>query len=548
MKQKKWIIARQKSDNIIEQVLANRQIPKAEWPSFLKPDFKAGVHDPYLLPDMEKAVGRIVSAAEKQETIGIFADYDADGIPAAAVLSEILETKLGLKTLVYIPTRQEGYGLNQIGIDWLKQSGAKLIITADLGVREIKNTEYVKKCGLDMIITDHHEPGEVLPKPLALINPKLKNSRYPFRELSGGGVVFKLVQALAKKFPQITDADLKWLLDLVGITTICDVVPLIDENRIFAKFGLIVLAKTRRVGLKKLYQAARIDAQKINTYTVGFQIGPRLNAPGRMGQTTESFKLLRSENENEALKLALRLDQINRNRQAKLEEILYEAEEKILKNKLNEKKVILLVESGWASGLIGLVAGKIVEKYNRPTVILEKGELESRGSARSIDNFNLVEALENASDLLKNFGGHTKAAGLTVENKNLEAFYDRLLATAEEKLKDEDLIPKVYIDAVLAPKDLSLGLYCEVTKLEPFGLGNPRPIFVLENVALENLRTLGENNKHLRFRVGETGAIAFGWGEALAELKDKKVDLAFSLDEDSWDGTKKLQLKIIDLK
>lgn len=543
---KKWIIAEKKSDDIVKQVLINRQIKPKDWSNFLNPDF-GNLHDPYLLSGMKQAVERIKKAVKLGDTIGIFADYDADGIPAAALLSEIIENKLKLKTVTYIPTRREGYGLNKKGIDYLKKEGSALIITADLGIREIKNTEYVKKLGLDIIITDHHEPGETLPKSLALINPKIKKSQYPFRELSGCGVVFKLIQALTKEFPQIKESDLKWALDLVGISTICDVVPLIDENRIFAKFGLVVLAKTKRLGLRKLYQAAAIDPQKIDTYIVGFQIGPRLNAPGRMDHTNESFVLLRSKDPSQASDLAFRLDKINLKRQEKLEEILKEADARIQKEKLNEKKVILLADQDWTAGLIGLVAGRLTEKYNRPTVILEKEKIFSRGSARSIDNYNIVEVLEDTGNLLESFGGHAKAAGLTVKNNHLSALYDELLRLADIKLSDNDLIPKIKIDAIIDFKNLNLSLFDQIKKLEPFGLGNARPVFALKNIKPENLRTIGVGGAHLKFKIANIDAIGFGFGHLLRDIAQRSIDLAFSLDENFWDNKRSLQLKIVDL-
>ncbi len=544
---KKWIVAPEKSNDIIEQVLINRNIPKKDWEDFLEPDFRK-LYDPYLLSGMKKAVERIKKAVEGQEIVGIFADYDADGIPAAALLTDILENKLNLTTAVYIPTRREGYGLNNKGIDYLQKEGAKLIITADLGIREIANTKYIKQLGLDLIITDHHEPGDQLPEPFALINPKLKNSRYPFRELSGGGVVFKLIQALAKEFPQIKEADLKWALDLVGITTICDVVPLVCENRIFAKFGLKVLEKTKRIGLQKLYQAAQIDSQKIDTYTVGFQIGPRINAPGRMDHTNESFMLLKSNDPRQAAELATRLDKINRDRQAQLEEILLEAEKRIVKGKLYDKKVIMLSDKSWTAGLIGLVAGKITEKYSRPCIILEEGEEISKGSARSIDNYNIVEVLQESSHLLKTFGGHAKAAGLTIENKHLSALYDKLLQIADTRLTADDLVLKIKIDAVLEAQDLSLSLFDKIKQLEPFGLGNPRPVFAIKNVKAENLRTIGQEGKHLKFNIDNISAIGFSLGHLIDEIQNKNLDLAFTIDEDSWDGRRKIQLKIVDIK
>jgi len=417
---RRWIVRDRKSQDIIKQILINRQIPKTDWLAFLHPDFYNGLHNPYLLPGMRLAVNRIEQAIKDRQKIGIFADYDADGIPGAALLADILENKLHIQTVTYIPTRREGYGLNKKGLDYLKKAGANLIITVDLGVRNIKEIDYARKIGLNVIITDHHEPGDKLPKSLALINPKIEQSKYPFRELSGGGVVFKLIQALSKKVKGITEADLKWALDLVAITAICDVVPLIDENRIFAKFGLLVLGKSRRMGLKRLYKIAQIDPAKIDTHTVGFQIGPRLNAPGRMDHTNESFELLRSTDPILARNLAVKLDEINRRRQTQLDQAVTEAETEILKNKLSDKKIIFLSSAKWSSGIVGLIAGKIMEKFNRPTIFFEKGEEFSKGSARSIDQYNIVKALEEANDLLENFGGHVKAAGLTVKNQNLK--------------------------------------------------------------------------------------------------------------------------------
>ena len=546
---KKWIIEPKKTNEIVEQILINRKIAKIDWPDFLKPEFSK-LYDPYLLNDMEKAVERLQKAFENKETVGIFADYDADGIPAAALLSTILEDKLGLKTVTYIPTRSDGYGLNKNGIDYLRKSGATLLITADLGIREIENTEYAQKIGFDVIITDHHEPGGRLPKPFALINPKLKNSQYPFRELSGGGVIFKYIQALAKKFKQITENDLKWCLDLVSITTICDVVPLIGENRIFAKFGLFVLVKTKRIGLQELYKVANISIPKINTYSVGFQIGPRLNAPGRMNHANESFLLLTTKENSVARKLATDLDRINRTRQLKLDEILVETEKKIEIKKLYKNKVIILSSEKWSTGLIGLVAGKIVEKYNRPTLIFEKGIKFSKGSMRSIDNFNTVEMLEKAKSLIENFGGHAKAAGLTIKNENLKKLNKKLLEIADKYLTEEDLEIKINIDAEIKLDEIDLNLIRKLIYLEPFGLGNPRPVFIVKNIKIENQRLVG-GDKHLSFKIKQASgrelrAVYFNQNKLLEN--QKPFDLVCYLEENVWNGKSYPQLKVIDAK
>jgi len=541
---KKWIVLPQKSDDIIEQILLNRKIKKPDWASFLNPDFEK-LFDPFLLKGMKEAVQRIEQAYQQKEIIGIFGDYDADGIPGTALLYEYL-IKIGFNVHVYIPSREQGYGLNREGIEVLKKEGVSVLVAIDLGIRNFEEVEEAKKNGLAVIILDHHEVVGKMPRAI-ILNPKQKGETYPFRELAATGVVFKFIQALNRRLKKVPENYLKWTLDLVAISTICDVVPLVSENRIFAKFGLIVLKKTKNLGLGSLCQQAAISPENIDTYSVGFQIGPRLNAPGRMDHANESFYLLTSKNKKEANVLAEKLDLINRARQNELERVLKEAKTKVSRDGLAKKKIILVEGKNWPPGIVGLVAGKLMEEFARPVIVFEEKEGKLRGSARSIDAYNMVEALDEAKEYLLKYGGHKRAAGLSLELEHLSNLYDKLLEIAESKLKAEDLVPKITIDAKVNLADLSLKFLDEIRKLEPHGLGNPRPVFLLEDVVVSDVRTVGKENNHLKFKAGDLAAIGFDLGEMAKNLVDgSKADLVFTLDEDNWDGRRKVQLKVLD--
>lgn len=544
---KRWLILPKKSPDAIEQLLLNRKIKKEDWASFLKPDFEKGLHDPFLMKGMRETVERILQSIKSKEKIGLFGDYDADGIPGTVLLYETLKY-LGSDVKIFIPSREQGYGLNKEGIDIFKKEKVTLMITVDLGVRNIDEINYARQKQIETIVIDHHEVSKNLPNCL-ILDPKQRDDHYPFKELAATGLVFKLLQALAKRISKINVAYLKWSLDLVAISTICDVVPLIAENRVFAKWGLIVLQKTKRIGLQELYKKAAIEPENIDTYSVGFQIGPRLNAPGRMDQANESFYLLTTKNHREASELAEKLDKINRRRQAELDRVLKEAREKVCRDGLDKKKVILVDGKNWPHGIIGLVAGKLMEEFARPVIVCERREKDLRGSARSIDAYNIIEALDFSKEYLLRYGGHKRAAGLTLELEHLSNLYDKLLEIAESKLKDEDLVPKITVDAKININDINRQLLNNVQKFEPFGLGNPRPVFMMEQAEISQVRTVGKEGKHLKMRVGEIDTIGFDLGEWAGKLEDdKKIDLVFTIDEDSWDGRSKIQLKILDIK
>jgi len=544
---KRWKILPKKSDDLIEQLLINRKIKKEDWPSFLNPDFEKNLFNPFLMKGMKEAVKRILQAISGREIIGLFGDYDADGIPGTALLFNLFKY-LGIKTFVYIPSRKQGYGLNNEGIEYFLLNKVNLIITVDLGVRNIKEIEYAQKLRMEVIVFDHHEVSKKLPRCI-IVDPKQGGDKYPFRELAATGVVFKLLQALSKHIPKISQNYLKWSLDLVAISTICDIVPLISENRIFTKFGLIVLKKTKHIGLKTLYQKAMITPEKINTYAVGFQIGPRINAPGRMDHANESFFLLTTTDSKEADKLADILDKINRQRQAELERVLNEARKKVCEANLQKKKVIIISEKNWPQGIVGLVAGRLMEEFARPVIVCEKQGSNLRGSARSIEAFDLIAALDEAKIYLSKYGGHKKAAGLTLENKHLSGLYDKLLEVADSKLKDEDLTFSINIDAKLKIKEINTALINKIKKFEPFGLGNPRPVFILDKIKISNIRIIGKKSNHLKFKVGNFEALGFDMGYLANNLVENgDYNIVFTLDEDEWNGQKKIQLKIIDIK
>lgn len=569
---KRWIPYSKKSNNIIEQLLINRKIKDKE--SFLNPDYDKDIIDPFLLHDMKKAVKRIISAIKNKEKIGIFADYDADGIPGAAILANFFNF-IGIKTEVYIPSREEGYGLSENGIGDLANAGSTLIITVDLGITGKKEVNFAKKTGIDIIVTDHHlfKKNQLPKDAAAIIHPKL-SPQYPNKDLSGGGVAWKLVEGVVSDLkPQNFHLGsiesrranlkniLKWSLDLAAISTVCDIVPLVGENRTITKFGLKVLAKTKNIGLEELMREASIKLENISVYTLGFQIGPRLNAPGRLNHAQISYYLLTTRNRRQAKELAEKLNHANQQRQEELKRVLIEAREKIKKRGLGNKKIILIEDKNWPEGLIGLVAGKLMDELCRPVIVFREENKCLKGSARSTQEFHILEALDLVSKYLTKHGGHARAAGLSLEKEHLSILYDKLLEIAEHKLKSEDLLPKISIDAEINPEEITLKLCQDLKKFEPYGLGNPRPLFLCNQLVISDKRTVGAKKNHLKLSLrslaqaqsassnSKLQAIGFDLGYLYDKLKeDDKVNIVFSLDTNEWDGVKKVQLKIMDIK
>ena len=553
----KWKIAKKKYDDIIMQLLYNRgvisrTVDENKIDSFLKPDYLKDLHDPRALPDIEKAVKRVSIAVKNKEKIGVFADYDADGIPGAALMFKTLSL-LGNEAEVFIPNREQGYGLSEQGIDYLIDKECTLIITVDLGIRNHKEAEYCRRKKVDLIITDHHLPDDNLPKAIAVVNPMRTDSRYSFNELSGAGVAYKLIQALSYEFPKtINQSFLKWNLDLVAISTIADVVPLVDENRTMAKYGLIVLNKTKNIGLKELIKFAGIKNGHLPAYAVAFQIAPRLNAPGRIDHATKSFKLLITDDQNEAKELASWLNNKNLERQEAMELLYSEAVAKIEKDRL-AKNNIIIVAGKWSKGILGPSASQIVEKYYRPAIVFSaKGETWA-GSARSIEGINIVSIFEKIQDYLSRFGGHKGAAGLSVQKDQYKKFFENIVDYCNKNFDNKLFVPKIKVDMEIGTDELMLSLYDKVLQFEPFGMGNPKPVFAIRNATMEYPRFVGKESKHLSTQLVSGNkrfkAIYFNYLDDRDTIKHgNKFDVVFSLSEDNWNDERKLSLNIIDIK
>lgn len=551
---KKWVVREKPKElpnlpeypAVVLNLLANRGLDTEDKiKDFLNLDY-AKLHDPFLFKDMQKSCDRIRTAIEGKEKIVIYSDYDADAITALSVMYLALK-KLGANTDYYIPDRfTEGYGMNPEAVKKLCDDGAKVIITVDCGINAAEETFVAQELGVDVIITDHHELVGELPNAFAIINPKNPADKYPFPYLTGVGVAFKLVQALFVG----KDGWEKWLLDLVAIGTVADLQSLTDENRILVSFGLKVLAKTKWPGLRALINLAQIGNKVLDTYVLGFIIAPRINAAGRIKHADIAFKLLICEDEQEAEKLAMELNQLNTHRQQLTAQILSEAKEQI--QLIADKKVLVASGSNWPKGVVGLVAGKLVEEYGRPVLVMDRGEILATGSARSIHNFDIVAALTHAKDLLTKYGGHTQAAGFTLITENIPALHQKLLEYAET-LSEDSLGPVLEIDSELESVDLSFDNYDLIAKFAPFGIGNPKPKLMSRNFEILNMRFVGAANQHLKLQVRlhdiVLDAIGFNqsfWSNSL-KLGDK-VDMVYELDCNEWNGHRDLQLKILDIK
>ncbi len=525
---------------------------------FISPDYDRDVRSPFLFSQMGTVIERIGKARDNKELVVIFGDYDADGITSTAILKEALDN-LGIKSHIHIPDKKkEGYSMNSKANEEFKEIGAKLIITVDCGITNKKEIKEASECGIDTIIIDHHHIPAEIPDAYAIINPKMENSGYPEIDLAGVGVTFKVVQAIYEKFLPDKKDHLKWMLDIVAIGTVADCVPLLGENRIFVKYGLIVLSKTRKIGLQEIFNTARLKIDENNvpdTYNISFQIAPRINAAGRVDHANTAYDLIMEKSQDQAKKLASELESNNQNRQKMTTATVKDV--KILAEKdFKDEKFIFAVGEDFPIGIVGLVAGKIADAFNKPTAVIRKEEKESQGSFRSIPQLNIIEAIEKCSEYLIKFGGHPQAAGIKIANENLEKFHKKLSSVIESELEGVDLTPEIEIDVEIKAKDIGIDLVEALDKIEPFGVGNKKPVFLSKDLSVEDLNIVGSNSKHLKLflRPGEKSpkkfeAIGFNMANEHKDIKEgDKIDAVFNLEHDEWNGSKKIQMKLIDIK
>ena len=536
-----------KLNRLLSILLTNRKITEEnEIAKFLNPK-RSDFYDPFGMPDMEKAVERILKTIENKEQIIIYGDYDVDGITSVTVLKSFLEER-GIQVNVYIPNRlNEGYGLNKTAMEEIAKKGNKLMITVDCGITAVEEVEYAKKFGIETIITDHHEPAEELPKAIAVVDAKRKDNKYECRNLAGVGVVFKLIQALSIKLGLDQKEYLKYL-DIVCVGTISDIVPLTDENRVIVKLGLKLVEQTKNLGLKEILQSCGYS--KINSTTISFGVAPRINACGRMGHQEDALNLLLSKEENEVKELTQKINEYNKTRQEIEKNIYNEAIEQIEKEENDNKNTIVVFGKGWHHGVIGIVSSKITELYFKPSILLCEEDGECKGSGRSIPGFDLHEALMECNDTIEKFGGHAMAVGININKEKIEEFKEKFEKIAKEKEIDK-IIPILNLDAEIKLDDVNKEMVDSLKELEPFGEANKMPIFAFRNLKIDSIRSLSEG-KHLRLSVKDNkniiNAIGFNMGTLVDNYRiGDRVDIAGNLEINSFNGVDSIQINIKDI-
>lgn len=538
---------------VFATILLNRGIEPEEMLTFLKKSMKT-VINPMLMTDMDKAAARVRAAVENGEKIVIYGDYDVDGITSTALLYEFL-TSLDADVDYYIPDRKgEGYGINIMAVNRLLKSGVKLLITVDCGITAIGEVEFAALQGMDVIITDHHTCKERIPTAAkAIVNPK-RDDEYPFKELAGVGVAFKLAMAVSMEMGLSATECFNRYIDLAAIGTVADVVPLVNENRIITDRGVKALRQTKRPGLAALLELCGVKSESLTAASIAFSIAPRLNASGRLGQASTGVQLLLSKDEAESSQIAKALDEQNKERQITEQQILEDAME-MVKNDPNfeKKKVVVLAHEDWHHGVIGIVASRICEKYYKPCILISHSNGIGKGSGRSIEGFNLFEALSYCEDCLTQFGGHKIAAGLTINISELDEFTKKINKYADEHMAKEDMIPVVSIDCKISEKAVTLDNIKLLSRLEPFGVGNEKPVFSLHGASIVYMNAVGNDGKHLRLSVMRNGyqmnGIGFHLGAMAREFKiGDNIDIAFQMDINNYQGKQSAQLLIKDIR
>lgn len=539
---------------VLAKILYNRGLTSPDLArQFLSDDIIA--YDPFLMKDMSKAVARIRHAIRRKEPIAVYGDFDADGVTSTVLLIQTLNA-LGGQVEPYIPDRiDEGYGLNTPALQKLAAKGIKLVVTVDCGIRSVEEVKAAIVAGLDIIITDHHSVGEVIPPALAVLNPKQSDCKYPEDMLAGVGIAYKLASALLtvarqqdRNAPNLSSED---LLDLVALGTVADLAPLDRiENRSMVKLGLVELARARRPGIYALMDISKVKPEKVNATSIGFALGPRINAAGRLENALIAYQLLMTNDWTEATRLAQDLQEINARRQDYTSESYRIAKDLALQDGGTDN-LIFAADASFKPGIVGLVAGKLTEEFYRPAVVIQIGEGESHGSCRSTPEFHITNALDECADLLVQHGGHAQAAGFTIRNENIAAFKERLQSLVSVELMHHDLRPSISIDAEAEMIDLTLALAENIRKLEPMGTDNPEPIFMTRRLRVVEPRRVGNDGSHLKLRLSDgpltMDAIAFRFGDWYAHLPPY-VDVLYNLQINEWNGRITPQMNVVDIR
>lgn len=558
--------------NIFEEILSARGLTGRKRDAFLNPSYDAK-HDPFLLPDMQKAVDRLVRAKKNNEQITIYGDYDIDGLTATTVLLDSLK-KFGFDTVgTFIPNRfVEGYGLTVDAVERIAKTGTKIIITVDCGSLSAKEITRANELDMDVIVTDHHNVALDQPPAVAVINPKrlladypdeyenyvlkdmskMKDKIYPFVDLAGVGVAFKLVQALQTKLDGLPDGQEKWLLDLVALGTVCDVVTLVDENRANVFWGLKVLSRTQRPGLKALMAVAGVEPEKVNARSLGFGLGPRMNAAGRLETAKIALDMLTESDGIAALQKAQRLDELNRARRAEQDVIFREAIEQA--KEYNDDPVLVVSNTNWNHGIVGIVAAKLLEKFSKPTFVLEEMGEEAKGSARSFGDFSAADAIRASDDIITKGGGHKLAAGVTLPTANIAAFRQRVNEFYRaQKLFNQQLLLLPIADVTTAFESITEELIEHIATLEPFGNGNPQPIIKSENVLVVGQKRMGAEYQHVKLELQDTGGkklhmLAFSAPEHFFVEPGEYVTIWYQPDINEWNGLRTVEGRLLHLE